>query len=279
MFALIIGINKYKDWPLYGAVADADAVLDYLQNHLGVPTSRIRILRDSEATRGAIIREIIALSVKDDKIIEKGDPILIYFAGHGESADTPDSEVWKVGSTGKIELLVPYDRDSSTLGIPDRTLAALLSHIAIKKGDNIVRQTSICCEFIYKLTTRQTVILDCCHSSSLTRNKNQKVLDPSYKARAIDIGGKVPPDLDKEIWSVFESSDERASNFQLESGFVRGLRSHLLLAACHSRHLAYERMGRGVFTVALLKILMDIGINKLTYASLFDRWMPPLSSG
>jgi hypothetical protein len=66
---------------------------------------------------------------------------------------------------------------------------------------------------------------------------------------------------------------------EVHSGFARkGLRSHLLLAACHSLELAYERTNRGVFTVALLKILMDIGFDKLTYATLLGQ-MPPLSSG
>ena len=67
---------------------------------------------------------------------------------------------------------------------------------------------------------------------------------------------------------------------EVHSGFARiGLRSHVLLAACRSQELAYERTSRGLFTVALLKTLMDIGIGKLTYASLFDQWMPALSSG
>ena len=67
---------------------------------------------------------------------------------------------------------------------------------------------------------------------------------------------------------------------EIQSGFARrGLRSHVLLAACRPLELAYERTSRGVFTVALLKTLVNIGIDKLTYATLFDHWMPPLSSG
>ena len=68
----------------------------------------------------------------------------------------------------------------------------------------------------------------------------------------------------------------------VHSGFAReGLRSHVLLAACHSDGAAYERKSRGVFTVALLETLMkpEIEIDKLTYATLFDVRMPPLSSG
>ena len=153
LFALIIGINKYEspDIPnLLGAVYDADDMLSYLQVSLGVPTSQIKNLRDSEATRAAIIDRIEAFSLNDE--IKKGDPILIYYAGHGGSADTPKG--WEVGSTGKIELLIPYDYSSSLEGgnykhgIPDRAMGALLFRLADKKGDNIVRQTIILRGFV-----------------------------------------------------------------------------------------------------------------------------------
>ena len=135
-----------------GAVPDADAMQNYLQKHLGVPSSQIRNLRNSKATRAAIIDGIKAFSLIDE--IEEGDPILIYFAGHGGSADTPKD--WEVGSTGKIELLVPYDHSSleggnPKHGIPDRTLSALLSQLAIEKGNNIVRQ-NFTLPVIYQLT-------------------------------------------------------------------------------------------------------------------------------
>jgi hypothetical protein len=150
LFALIVGINEYESSNvpnLLGAVADADAMRDYLQKQLGVPSSQIRNLRNSEATRAAIIAGIEALS--RSKEVEVGDPILIYYAGHGGSADKPKG--WEVGSTGKIELLIPYDHSSPLEdanpkhGIPDRTLGVLLSQLAIKKGDNIVRLTFILC--------------------------------------------------------------------------------------------------------------------------------------
>ena len=156
LFALIVGINEY-DSPniknLVGAVPDADSMRGYLLEHLGVPSSQIRDLRNSEATRATIIKEILAFSLNDE--IKEGDPILIYYAGHGHSANTPEG--WVGCTDGKIELLVPYDYSSlkdgnPKHGIPDRTLGALLSYLANKKGNNIVRQTSILRAFIYQLT-------------------------------------------------------------------------------------------------------------------------------
>jgi hypothetical protein len=172
----------------------------YLQKHLGIPSSQISNLRDSEATRTAIINEIRAFST--NSYIKKGDPILIYHAGHG------------AGSTGKIELLVPYDysrleddRDSDHHkdGIPDRTLGTLLEHLARKKGGNIF-------------------CLNCCYSSSGTRHYIRD--DPTELVRDIDVGN-IPSDLDQDVWSGFDLKNvERGS--QVHSGFARrGLRSHV----------------------------------------------------
>jgi hypothetical protein len=112
----------------------------YLQNYLGVPSSQIRNLRNNEATRAAIINGIKAFSANDD--IKVGDPIVIYYAGHGGWAKTPKG--WE-GRGTKIQLLVPWDCSNiePTNGISDRTLGVLLSRLASKKGDNIVRQTDI----------------------------------------------------------------------------------------------------------------------------------------
>jgi hypothetical protein len=126
-----------------GAVPDADTVRVYLQKHLGVPSSQIRNLHNREATLAAIMEEIKSFSLNDE--IKVGDPILNYYAG-------PDT--LKVRSTGKIELLVPYDPFSP---LENANLkhgsGGFLSHLAIEKGDNTVHQTFILRGFIYQLTT------------------------------------------------------------------------------------------------------------------------------
>lgn len=144
LFALIIGINKYKTVKrpflnLRGAVPDADLVQSYLQKYLSIPDSQIRNLRDSEATRAAILHEINALTT-DDRI-QRGDPILIFYAGHGSTAPTPKG--WESGGP-VIQLLLPHDylceneKGQMIYGIPDRTLGVLLGRLASAKGDNIV---------------------------------------------------------------------------------------------------------------------------------------------
>jgi len=147
LFALIIGINKYKNanmTTLKGAVADADLIQDYLEGHLNVPKSHIRNLRDVEATRAAIVSAFHAL--RADPRIKNGDPILIYYAGHGGETNPPNG--WDAGGADKkIQMLLPHDygtdiNNAEVHGIPDRTISVLINELAKEKGDNIVRPMS-----------------------------------------------------------------------------------------------------------------------------------------
>jgi Caspase domain len=135
LFALIIGIDKYKNdfvKPLKGPITDAKEMKDYLEKKLGVPPSHIKTLFDEDATRNGIIQGIRALK---DTNVKEGDPILIYFAGHCVTGVPPD---------GKIAVLVPYDIDYTAdkhvvNAIPDSAMGILLEDLAKAKGDNIVR--------------------------------------------------------------------------------------------------------------------------------------------
>ncbi|KAK0462287.1 uncharacterized protein EV420DRAFT_1221412, partial [Desarmillaria tabescens] len=106
------------------------------------------------------------LSLMNNKEIEKGDNIIIYYAGHGSSyeysghlnAKKPDdgAEI-SFGSVGCIEALCPINRDTCDANgntvpdISDRELNMILTLISRSKGHHI------------------TVILDCCHSGGVSR--------------------------------------------------------------------------------------------------------------
>ncbi|KAF9240014.1 caspase domain-containing protein [Melanogaster broomeanus] len=223
LFALLIGINSYvsvKFKKLSGAVGDADAMKDYLEKSLNVPSNQILYLRDQLATRSAIIEAFDSL--QNDSRVKRGDPILIFYAGHG--GELPPSAGWEAGGVGsKIQYIVPHDYNETVgeevYGIPDRTIAALIEGIAQKKGNNI------------------TVIFDCCHSGSSTRNDDRVLTRCADLAHNISLG----------------NGQGRATN--ITPGFAqKGLRSHVLLAACSQDEPAREDvlLQRGRFTSALL---------------------------
>jgi len=148
MFLLAIGIDTYESKEikdLHGAVADARAFAAYFENQLGVPQDHITILENESATRAAILENFRNLAV--DLRIQRGDPIVIYYAGHGSEAAAPLG--WEAGGrNANIQLTMPYDVFCHSEGkfvdpIPDRTLGALLEAISQSKGNNIVSSIEI----------------------------------------------------------------------------------------------------------------------------------------
>ena len=250
---------------LKGAVADADSVKEYLENVLKVPQSHIRNLRNAQATRTAIIAEFCALETNTD--INPGDPILIYYAGHGGEVIPPAD--WEAGGAdSKTQMLISHDYRTKVdgrevYGIPDRTIGVLINRIAKAKGDNIVRPIS---HFgLRSLTMQQTVIFDCCHSGSGTRTDETK---PTHLYRGFTIPGIIPADLDQNIWGTSDGS----RGMHIPPGFLHcGFRSHILLAACGAKEKAKEENGRGFFTKAFLDVLKTVGADKITYTELVKR--------
>ncbi|PVG04721.1 hypothetical protein CPB86DRAFT_13179 [Serendipita vermifera] len=246
IFALLIGIDKYQSdrWQeLQGGIADAKAMQGYLEKDLAIPSCRIRTLHGEEATRGAIVNELRYL--KDNPSIKPGDSILIFYAGHGDATAAPEG--W--GQLGEeIQLLVPYDGDTEQngekiYGIPDRTICALLEDVARVKGDDI------------------TVILDCCHATSLTRGF--KFWDTRVRGRRS--GVNIPPTLDKDIWGSTRGA-------AIPSRYEKtGLSSHVILTACGAKEVAEENCWGGVFTQALLKKLRQLGSRALTCSELIQQ--------
>ncbi|KAF8148655.1 hypothetical protein B0H34DRAFT_736447 [Crassisporium funariophilum] len=245
LFALIIGINFYENVrSLRGAVPDALAFKEYLETNLNVPTSHIHTLLNRAASRSAIIESFIRL--KEDSRIDKDDPILIFYAGHGSEVPAPLG--WESGSdSAKIQLLVPQDYCSAKgreiPGIPDRTIGALLNNIAEVKGNNI------------------TVVFDCCHSGSGTRKDDERGI------RSVELDLNITGNLDQNIWG--HGTNRSAS---IPAKFTHsGLRSHVLLAACSSSEFAREEKGRGNFSTALLKLLRTVGPEQLRYFDILSR--------
>jgi len=246
LFALLVGINEYQNpdhyRPLSGAIHDVDLIEKFLLTNLSVPRHRVRTLLESDATKDNIIHEIQRLQIDPD--IDYGDPILLYYAGHGARSPAP-ADYNTYASDGWFESLCPVDISppnvtvpSPVTGIPDVVLDLLISELAEKKGDNI------------------TVIFDCCHSANAAR-------------------GDMP-----DTWSNFtvrgtESAPQLSiADLSLPSPvtYSNALRNSLdccvLLAACGRGEQAMESPKGGFFTQALLKSLSRRSWDGLTYRQL-----------
>jgi hypothetical protein len=115
---------------------------EYVQHTFKVPDHQIIELLNEKASRENIIAGFRALANNDfqELKINRGDPILIYYAGHGDLIIAP--EEWSSGRRdNKIQSIVPQDFCEGKVDvIPDRTIGSLIDTIAKIHDDNIVSQ-------------------------------------------------------------------------------------------------------------------------------------------
>ncbi|KZV62922.1 hypothetical protein PENSPDRAFT_692082 [Peniophora sp. CONT] len=259
LHALLIGIDRYKSdniKDLCGAVLDANAVEEYLRTELNVPGHQIVNLHDHAATRDAILRELRALCAHET--IREGDPILIYFAGHGATTKAPEG--WITGRK-KIPFIVPHDclvgadNGKRVYPIQEETLGELLRELSEQKGD-------------MDGVGNVTVILDCCHSGFPTHQLDRTT--PSRFVRGLELEPEesLPSSLDEPGWSYAQKT---CAMTEATGSFHPGCKSCVFLTACRESEFAQEVDRRGLFTSALLDTLRNIAVHKVSYLDLMQR--------
>lgn len=118
--ALLVAVGQFRDpalksFQLRGPALDIDSVQQTLAAQWAFAPGDIIALRDSEATHERILAEIAALERRS----AKGDTVLIYFSGHGTSANADDNAFDLPYATG---AWVPYDLDYSSNAAAKKTL-------------------------------------------------------------------------------------------------------------------------------------------------------------
>jgi hypothetical protein len=107
--ALLVAVGQFRDpalksFELKGPAFDIDSVQQTLTSQWGFAPADVLALRDQEATRERILAEISALEQRTSK----GDTVLIYFSGHGTSANADENSFDLPYATG---AWIPYDLD------------------------------------------------------------------------------------------------------------------------------------------------------------------------
>jgi hypothetical protein len=118
--ALLVSVGQFRDpalksFELKGPAIDIDSVQQTLTGQWGFAPADVLALRDQEATHERILAEISAL----EKRTAKGDTVLIYFSGHGTSANADENSFDLPYATG---AWVPYDLDYSSLTNANKSL-------------------------------------------------------------------------------------------------------------------------------------------------------------
>jgi len=117
----------------------------------------------------------------------------------------------------------------------------------------------------------KTVVFDCCHSGSGSRNDNNDSLTLVRTTELED--GPFGSETDRDIWDCGSRSAGPHEGY-----LHRGEWSHMFISACSSSEDAIEHNGHGRLSTALIKLLFNTSPNKLRYRDLLASIEPiPLS--
>lgn len=221
LFALLVGINTWdpasRVRSLRGCLNDTKAVETFLLENLNVPSERVKILRDSEATREGIINAFKSHLINNAEI-QKGDQIFFHYSGHGARV----RDLQGIEPDGYHESLVAYDsRTPGNCDLLDKELGELLDDLAQAKGSNI------------------TVILDSCHSGSGTRDVPADENTPL--SREIEADERpLPPEVAKKMAKLAGATRSVTPSV---AGWVPGDMPYVLISGCRDEQLSREYEG------------------------------------
>ncbi|AVH63882.1 caspase family protein [Nostoc sp. 'Peltigera membranacea cyanobiont' N6] len=251
IYVLLVGIDNYPDpkHRLDGCVNDITAITEYLNERFDPQEYQLHLLKlqDEQATREAIIngfRNHLCQAQKDDVV-------LFYYSGHGSQELAP-KEFWHIEPDHLDETLVCHDsRTENGWDLADKELAKLIAEVAEKEP-------------------HITIIMDCCHSGSGTKDPMQEAKERRFPAdkreRPLDSFIFKLEDLEKLTDSRDRDPEKYPTGWKIPKG------RHVLLAACRDYETAKEYPGkfRGYFSYYLLDTLTKTN-GKLTYRDLFAR--------
>lgn len=204
--ALLVGIGDYLHAPaLEGPRHDVEAMKELLTGRFGFAAEDIRVLRDEEATKPALVE-----AFRDHLgALLPGGTAVFYFSGHGSfvADDQSDEE-----ADGRDETLVTWDSGRGrkpNRDLTDDELAALVSEL---RTDDV------------------TVILDSCHSGTASRGASRGRWVPGARGtveRLEDlalVGTSTPAAV-----SIAAAADEEIAFERTYNGVPHGALTHHLV--------------------------------------------------
>lgn len=214
--ALLVGINAYPRNPLRGCLNDVAAMRDFLVCERGFAPEHITSLRDGEATRAVILRELEAAVAATGR----SDCFVFYFCGHGAQLASQDPREGDLLD----EVLCPVDFAwTHATAIVDDELQRLFD--AFPVGASL------------------TWIFDACHTGDI---------DEQLDARVAAYRG-LPA---AQVAAMGAASSSAVSGIRSPSGRTRISHRGVILTACAATERAADILAdgepRGAFTYHLL---------------------------
>ncbi len=221
--ALLIGINHYPyaaGANLEGTANDVLRIGTLLRDRFGFPENNLHILIDAEATQAKIRAAFDDMAERTGA----GDVVVCFYSGHGSRMAHP-------GRQGEmLESIVAHDSGRgkySNRDLPDVEI------------DRWVQRLNERTPFV-------TLIFDCCHSGSVTRDAfgtAVRGLTPDLRMpEEMFVGGAVPASLLTAARSPRRGADKTPPVAGDHGGYFRGRRRAVTIAACRADEFANEHL-------------------------------------
>ncbi len=234
LYALLVGINEYHPETsvrhLKGCENDVKAMSAYLEKDFSHLDPTISTILNSNATRENLLKTF------ESHLGQAGpeDIALFYYSGHGSYEKTsPEFETFD--AKNQNETLVCYDsRLKGHQDLADKEIAVILSRLG---------------------AGQKVLILDSCHSGSITRSTEDEVTRQEPAREGADGVYKRPID------SYLLAGDNFYLTQKAEGKIKIPATPHLLISACSRNEKALEKIfeetneRRGLFSTFLLDIL------------------------
>jgi len=260
--AVLVGINAYTHFTeLNGCENDARSLDELLREQFGF--EQTRLLLNADATRASILGAFDQL-VADT---QTDDIALIYYAGHGSQIRDREGDE----PSGFDSTLIPVD------SARDDARPEMMREIT---DDEIFL-------FLQKLgnkTTAITVIVDACHSGTITRDASTPVGLGRVRGVPADTRAPTTPSsIPEELWPMLRGG----SGVSTSSGGWLPVRDHyVMLSGCRDAELSGElslsyddgrKVHHGALTYYLLQALGDVKPGA-TYRSVFESVAPSVTA-
>lgn len=250
LYALLVGINEYpsKEHQLNGCINDLNGWDQYLEVRAKSTGYVFRplVLKNEAATRQAVINgftDHLSQATADDTVV-------FFFSGHG--SEEPCTSLFEKTSDALNQTLVCWDSRTTSWDLLDKELSNLIALVA-KKNPQI------------------TIILDCCHSGSGSRDFGERRLLPR------DLSPRDGKRIERDICFYLNAKGQPMTYsskmkdtavlppFKVEKG------RHILLAACQEKETAKEALEgqtyRGIFSFYMQQVLNQAQ-KEMTYSNL-----------
>ncbi len=196
---------------LHGPLNDIEAMRQLLIARYGFEQTNIGMLRNEEATRNGIFAALEDLI----DVSDTGDVAVFMFAGHGSQVLNRHS----AEHDRKDESIVPADAYKGARDIRDKELAVLFNRL-LDKG------------------ALPTLIFDCCHSGSMSREVFSDGLTPRALEPAVESVPWLPPPsvnpVDRGALTLSASQDYQYAWPLIENGQAQGAFASALIKSLRS---------------------------------------------